>query len=335
MDLSIFVLSVASSYVGSLLYDTCPPKYISKVNDLLLTGSISENTVRIKLAFREDPSFEEETQKYAKLTNFTYLKEQEKNLFQHLEQLKDDQRLFYTELVKSFVDLENSNNVGELHQRLLIDLNADPVSFIRELRLSCEPYMQDLTEDIELLLLYLLSQTLNQEEWQKGVHDLKVRTRVLSEIKLAARYNISANLKKHNNIGVAGRFVITEDMSGPETGFDPKFSAKQQANIIAYQLYKMFDQAGGGLDDEQVDQGDWDSVNQYLASEQTGSQPQLHRFEIDKRMTKDHPLLQQEVCEELLKILPDLPIAHFGLDIEKDETRLQSEVSLFYSKLYG
>lgn len=269
-----------------------------------------------------------------KKTSEHYKKVQRDGLLKHLERLKSDANTqgFYTLLDKKY-----SNSGGKpdiLLKALLKALNEGASDFVRGLRIVCKDYMQSLSSDIEILLLGLLSQLSEKEQWTScSIHELYVRTRMLVELKIASRYQLPVDLQKHEKLGLIGKYALDDGLSMLEKGADDEGNAQQLAKTIAHRIYKIFDDVKD-LEEGELESYDWKELNNRIITLRDDDFEQLHRFEVNiKRKSSGNALHDPKVCSELLKLLPDLPIVHFGKGEEDDENLLNNQVSLFYEKL--
>ena len=264
-----------------------------------------------------------------------YLKAQYKVLSKYLIYLQETEKtqILYQTLTSDFFD-EDQQGEADLISVLLAKLNDDAASFVELLRLSCECHSEILSIESEALLLLLLTQLMHKEQWlNNSLHELNVRTRVMSEIQMSTRYALAPFLKKHDNLGMAGAYIITEDLSCKEVGINADDNAKQIAETIAFKLYKYFDDTGD-LPLDEMDEEEWEGVNETITGLRKGRNPEFHRIEIDVKRAKNHLLLDPDICHALHQLLPDLPITHFGRKGLQGETRLRSQVSLFFDMLY-
>lgn len=272
-----------------------------------------------------------------------YREKKYKELLEHLQDLKEQEKSekLYEEISQEYLTKKNSD-VEDLLKELLEKLEEDAASLIETLWICSEPYINGLQLELEKLLLLLLIQIKHKEKWlDESLHKLNVRTRLLSELIMASFYNIPPSLAKNSNNEIAGKFLVTEQLSYKECGIDSTDIAKEQAASVAKRLYKGFvkkELVPKGLfeesdvDEEGIEE-DWIGINESIKALRKGQNPQFHRVEIDAKRTQGHPLLNTEVCEELYKLLPDLPVTHFGFKSVEGETRLRSQVSLFFDKL--
>lgn len=264
-----------------------------------------------------------------------YRTEQRKTLLIHLEWLKGDSKTqdFYTLLTQKYLQSQNTQE-DKLLDALLAGLHNNASEFLEELRIVCENHMQTLRDDIELLLLLLLSQLTQNEQWEpRTVHELKVRKRILIELKLASRYQLPVDLHKHEEFGLMGKYALDDELAIIETGVDEVKHAQQCARTVAYKIYKKFDDVND-LEKDELEDFDWDELNARIVSLRAKDFKQLYRFEINtRRKLSGNALHDPEVCKELLKLLPDLPIVHFGQGFEEGENLLNNQVSLFYKQL--
>ena len=269
-----------------------------------------------------------------KKTNKDYKEIQRKDLLNHLEQLKNSTNTqgFYTLLDKKYSN--SCDNSNDLLAALLKALNEGASDFVKELRIVCKDHMQSLSNDIEILLLGLLSQLSEKEQWtSRSIHELFVRTRMLVEIKIASRYQLPIDLHKHEKLGIIGKYALDDGLSMLEKGPDDEKTAQQLAKTIAHRMYKVFDDVKD-LEEGELESYDWEELNDRILTLRDDDFQQLHRFEVNiKRKSSGSALHDPNVCSELLKLLPDLPIVHFGQGEEEDENLLKNQVSLFYEKL--
>ncbi len=260
---------------------------------------------------------------------------QKQDLLTQLEWLKEESKTqnFYTLLTQKYLQ-SKSTQANKLLNSLLIELHNNPSDFLEELRIVCKNHMQTLRDDIELLLLLLLSQLAPHEEWEpRTIHVLKVRKRVLIELKLASRYQLPVDLHKHESLGLRGKYALADELAMKEEGVEEAQYAQQCAKTVAYRLYKKFDDVKD-LEKDELEDFDWEELNDRIISLRAKDFKQLHRFEINiKRKPSGNALHDPEVCKALLKLLPDLPIVHFGQGTEKNENLLNNKISLFYQKL--
>lgn len=267
------------------------------------------------------------------IKNDHYLKNQATKLQKHLKNLKENKKSqpFYNALIKKYFQT-NITNEEKLQAILIVKLKTDATELVESLWICAEPYHEGLQLEIELLLLLLLTQLSHEEAWvDRSLHKLNVRTRVLSELQMSAHYDLSPSLKKYQKLGIAGAHIITENLSMKELGIDAEDNATQIAQIIAFKLYKIFD-GMGDLPIDEMDEYEWEGVNETLKG--LRKKPEFHRIEVDIKRAKGHLLLDKNVCNALYKLLPDLPITHFGYQAKEGETSLRAQVSLFFDMLY-
>ena len=273
------------------------------------------------------------------LENKNFKKERRKDLLKHLEQLKTDKNteVLYQLLINKYLKEstnESANKADELLEELVTQLNTNSVEFVRKLRIACQGYMQSHSNDMEILLLLLLSQLNKQEQGKSNsIYELSVRTHLLVELKMASCLNVPVDLHKHEKLGLIGKYALDDKLATIEQGIDAEDYAKQYAKTIAYRLYKKFDDAKN-VEIDNVDKYDWQALNERIISLRDEDFRESHRFEVNVRQKSSGAMLSDpEVCSELLQLLPDLPIIHFGKGMEKDEISLNTQVDLFYEKL--
>lgn len=258
-----------------------------------------------------------------------YIGKQQLALEKELAELKDGSDAFYQALAKEFGQ-DSSVKPGVLCQSML-DAHAKlATQSIENLRLASEPFMKNMRERCELLLLHLLATKAPNDIWSgDSFHDLSVRTRMLCELKLSTRYQVTPRLTQIGKGEIAGLHAI-HDHSSKEVGFDPEKNAQEQAKSIAYHIYMRADDEYGI---DEMEQEDWQAVNESLSTRRKGEHPELIRFELNAQKESEHPLASEEVRSELYKLLPALPIVLFGSQTEEGEKSLRAQVKVFYERL--
>lgn len=276
--------------------------------------------LKISAKFRSATEIDTECNKHRK--------KHQQALLEELEELKESSSALYSSLATNF-DEERSIK-PEILCRIIVAKHASAsTKSVEKLRLACEPFMKSLRERCELLLLYLLATKAPEDAWSgDSFHDLSVRTRMLCELKLAARYQITPKLTQVDK-EIAGQHAI-HDHSSEEVGFKADDNALQQAKIIAYHIYKQTDEE---YRIEEMDSEDWDAADDALKARRIGINPELIRFELNATRESEHPLASEEVRLAIHKLLPALPIAFFGSKSEDDEKKLRVQVKVFYERL--
>ena len=208
---------------------------------------------------------------------------------------------------------------------------TDAKKGVETLRLACEPYMNQWPNRSELLLLYLLAVNVSDEAWTGQLfHSFSVRTRILCELKVAARYQVTPRLvnASEKGRGTQGKQVIGRGIA--EVGFDPKGEAKEIAKSFAHHVFR---KKIGEYDENDITNEDWEELCELLATSRKGINPEMTRYEVDQQVEENHPLANKDVRQELHKLLPDLPVVLFGAETQKDEKRLRAQVNQFYKVL--
>lgn len=258
-----------------------------------------------------------------------YIKAQQLALLDDLHAIKSLSSQWYEDLALHF-EQPKTPAVDRLKLAITERFQDDSVQCIEALRLACEPYMSDNRHTCELLLLRMLALGQCHDNWSgHHLHDLSVRTRLLCELKVAARYQVAPQLKQLNKGEVAGLHAL-EDHSMREVGFDMESNAREQARSIAYHIYRRSDDE---YERDEMTIEDWQEICEELATRRKGSKPELIRFELNASKESGHPLVSEEVQHELYKLLPELPVVLFGAESETNEKRLRAQVKVFYSRL--
>lgn len=258
-----------------------------------------------------------------------YIKMQQLALEKELAELKDDSDAFYRALAKKFGQ-DSSAKPETLCQSMMAAHAESLTQSVENLRLASEPFMKNMRPRCELLLLHLLATKAPNDIWSgDSFHDLSVRTRMLCELKLSTRYQVTPRLTQIGKGEIAGLHAI-HDHSSKEVGFDPEKNAQEQAKSIAYHIYKRADDEYGI---DEMEQEDWQAVNESLSTRRKGEHPELIRFELNAQKESEHPLASEEVRSELYKLLPALPIVLFGSQTEEGEKSLRTQVKVFYERL--
>lgn len=258
-----------------------------------------------------------------------HIEKHRRALLDEIEEIKNSSVSFFTSLAKAFGQ-DLSITPKTLCQNMVETYANDSAQSVEKLRLACEPFMMVMGEQCELLLLYLLATRSPDDTWSgDSYHNLSVRTRMLCELKLATRYQVTPKLVKIGKGDIAGQHAV-HDHCQKEIGFDSEKNARHQAKSIAHYIYRQADDEYGI---EEMESEDWRALNNELTSRRKGQHPELIRFELNARRDSEHPLASEDVRHELYKLLPTLPIAIFGLQSEADEKILRTMVKVFYERL--
>ena len=216
---------------------------------------------------------------------------------------------------------------------MLKNLHKDPIACIRDLKENCQPHLADNRQAIEQLFYLLLSQIESPCQWEgKHLHELNVSTHLYAELAVVKLYDVTPRLTIKRPNTLIGKNVIPA--SQKELGFDVEDQAKEQANAIAYALYKRW--ASEDLTEQALikNPAGYEEVNEELILQR--EEDVINRFEINRQSqeAKDHPLLNPEVRDYIHKhLLADLPIVLYGESSVENEKRLQTHVRSFVSKI--
>lgn len=259
-----------------------------------------------------------------------YHNQQKKALLDELSETQENKIDWYQELSQKYT-ASGSTSPANLMSAIAQSFAEAPVACVETLRVASERYMSATNRiSCELLLLRTLALKTHQDQWTgEQLHDFKIRTRLLCELRLASRYDVTPQLKRLEKGEVVGEYAI-EDHAAKEVGFNDDQNAEQQAKTIAYYLYRRWDDE---YDLDEMTEEDWDGVCEELSTRRKGIKPELVRFEVNARKDKNHPLTSNDVRQALYQYLPDLPIVLFGTGVETHETLLRTQVKVFYEKL--
>lgn len=249
----------------------------------------------------------------------------------------------FAALVERFVNDGIKPEATALAAKLLVSLEEQPIEFLGELRLCCEPIMKSNPTSISLikqllfLLLALYASNAAAHMHSGCVYDLAVRTRMAVEINLAAHYKILPELeeKTDENLDVkeriAGRYSI-DATSLREVGWKPEAQAEEVTKIVHTALNKVHKKVYGAEPKQALDEFDCEDLNATILMRRKGEQPQLIRLEIgfSPELEKQHPLYNSIVCDQLSNTLKELPIVRFGVDSAPQEAQLRAQVNEFF-----
>ena len=94
----------------------------------------------------------------------------------------------------------------------------------------------------------------------------------------------------------------------------------------------MHDSVHGQKPADALDEFALESLNETIKTRRQGEYPQLIRLEVPlkKSSEPDHPLHNDDVCIQLHKYLPDLPLVRYGSESAKTEPKLCAQVIEFF-----
>jgi len=266
---------------------------------------------------------------------------------------------------KQLQQIENSSLYQELANKFILDgiecsvenlwqaiekiiISNDPISLLEKYSDSVAVVLKrDLTHINEAQTLFFLflgffSSPKDFVLAQHQVQKLPVSTRLAVEMNLAAWYGLAPDLVYESKEGIEpfqrtrGRYAIDGDTLLREMGPSATENAKELVNIVNTVIskvhYEVFGQNPVNLLDEKEKLG-LDFLNETIKYDREVESPKLTRLEVSvqKSSEQSNPLLNDDVLEQLLNYLPDLPLVHYGSAIEKMETRLGVIVNKFLS----
>ncbi|PWQ98631.1 S1 family peptidase [Leucothrix pacifica] len=219
---------------------------------------------------------------------------------------------------------------------VLAQLKINPVKCIQDLKKQCKGLnLAECKNEVESLFYLLLSQVDMSCSWQgKHFHELEVSTRLLAELSVAKLYGVEPKFEQTDQL--VGQHVIPA--SQKELGFDFEDAAEDQANSVAYAIYKKWGNEGLSKNSLKNSPQHYDEVNEQLllSREDDGA---VYRFELNEKSeeAQNHALMDEKVRKYIHeKLLPDLPIVLYDRSPESvfpDEGKLQTHVRSFVKQI--
>jgi len=230
------------------------------------------------------------------------------------------------------------------------EIQKNKANFFRKFTFATEKdiFAKKLNIDVarKLFVLLLGLTAPKYQNINSSIHHLAVRTQTLAELHLAAFYQLPPNLIQTNFKGVnkrnsiVGKHIIEVigEAIGEETGIEGGWKSRQVTKDLVEIVNTAIKKTHKKIYNDSIELPNADAVEELDQTllrrrDPNGLEPELNRFEIaypKKEEDRIHPLNNNEICKEIQKELPSLPIARYGFDNAEQETELRVEVNEFF-----